>query len=130
MKKQKLLSCVMVFSLFLCFFTNSVYAENSIPKISDSIHTVQEIMPESVDNRCGCGSFMTFYCLRTQAILAETGTHGSCTRKMYKSPAMYKCISCGYTQAAYGYHYCFMLHSSCGAGTEWWCPCEEVYVPD
>ncbi len=128
MKKTKqLFSCFMVCSLFLCYFTNSVYAENSI---SDGIYATQEIMPETIEDICGCGNYMIFYCLRTQAVLAETGTHGSCTKKMYKSPAMYKCTSCGYSKAAYGYHYCFMLHSSCGAGTEWWCPCEVVYIPD
>lgn len=125
---KKLLSCIMILSLFLCLFSNSVYAGNSSSQILNSIYE-QEISPLTPDDKCICGNWMTFYCLRNQAILAETGTHGSCTRKMYKCLSMYKCSSCGYTIYTNAYHYCYMTHSSCGAGTEWWCPCEAVYIP-
>lgn len=127
---KKILSCIMIFSLFLCLFTNSVYAGNSISNISDTIYAAQEITPRTPTDRCVCGEWMIFYCLRNQSVLAETGTHGNCTRKMWKSPSMYKCSSCGYKIYTNAYHYCFMIHSSCGAGTEWWCPCEAVYIPD
>lgn len=71
-----------------------------------------EIAARTIGDRCDCGNFMVYFYLRNQSVLAETGTHGKCTNLPAYTNAQVAAIQ--YTHA---YHYCFMMHSARGAGT-------------
>jgi hypothetical protein len=47
----------------------------------------------------------------------DSDTHGGCTRSYYKSAGVYICSSCSRVTSSGSYHYCYIKHSSCGAGT-------------
>lgn len=80
-----------------------------------------------------CGQPAAWACLRHKSQLYDTVTHGDGCKKMYyRSPSTYYCTWCGwyYDVPLIGaYHYCYIIHTSCGKGSEIMCQCDIVYQP-
>ena len=110
---------------------SNIYAVGASITDSDGSYlkpTIEELNHLGLDDEskaytfCTCGGTMYLRCNYLKRGVAgfcyATDTHnGGCTRRYYKSYAVYICSSCGrVTNSGYS-HYCYITHSSCGLGT-------------
>lgn len=131
---------VIIMMGFFCIVapTNTVQAVEEAEDITEhlcDVGTEDSTMPLSMNaTQCPrCNQAAAWACLRYKAQLYDTSTHGNGCKKMYyRAPSAWHCTWCGwYDEEPFMglYHYCYIIHTSCGKGSESMCQCETVYTP-